>query len=70
MILLEIGLNNHHIAIAQQQQNKSMVLGGVHSPELEFKKLYQCEKCYQHRIILSGNRSWDGGKSYNNDGQA
>ena len=38
MILLEIGLNNHHIAIAQQ--NKSMVLGGVHSPELEFGKNY------------------------------
>jgi thiol-disulfide isomerase/thioredoxin len=39
IILLEISLNNHNIALAQQQQeNKSLVGAGVHSPELEFEK--------------------------------
>ena len=40
IILLGIGLNNHRTAVAQQQQNKSMVLGGVHSPEFQFEKNY------------------------------
>ena len=59
MILLEIGLNNHHIAIAQQQQNKSMVLGGVHSPELEFGKNYTNARSVtktglSHPVIAAG----------------
>ena len=57
MILLEIGLNNHHIAIAQQ--NKSMVLGGVHSPELEFGKNYTNARSVtktglSHPVIAAG----------------
>lgn len=38
IILLEIGLNNHNIALGQQQENKSLVGAGIHSPELEFEK--------------------------------
>jgi len=37
IILFEIGLVNHHTAIAQQQ-NKSIVAGGVHSPDFKFEK--------------------------------
>ena len=37
IILFEIGLNNHHIALGQQQENNSLVGAGVHSPELEFE---------------------------------
>ena len=37
IILFEIGLDNHYTAMAQQQ-NKSMVTVGVHSPDLKFEK--------------------------------
>ena len=37
IIILEISLNNHNTALAQQQENKSLVGAGIHSPELEFK---------------------------------
>ena len=37
IILLEISLNNHNTALAQQQENKVLVGAGVHSPELEFE---------------------------------
>ena len=34
IILLEISLNNHQTALAQQLENKSSVIaGGVHSPD-------------------------------------
>jgi hypothetical protein len=39
IILFEIGLNNHHIALGQQQENNSLVGAGVHSPELEFENI-------------------------------
>lgn len=38
IILFEIDLNNHHTAVAQQQTNKSMAVGGVHSPQFQFEK--------------------------------
>ena len=39
IILLEISLNNHQTALAQQLENKSSVIGsGVHSPELKFER--------------------------------
>jgi len=38
IILLEIGLIVHHVGLAQQQKYNSIVVGGVHSPELELEK--------------------------------
>jgi len=59
IILLGIGLNNHHAAVAQQLQNKNMVLGGVHSPEFQFEKNYTnvkdaTESGVSHPVIMAG----------------
>ena len=60
IILLEISLNNHHTALAQQLENKSSVIGsGVHSPELEFERNYTnmenaTQKGVSHPVIATG----------------
>ena len=38
IILLEVDLNNYHTASAQQQENKSLIVAGVHTPELALEK--------------------------------
>lgn len=59
IVLFDIGLNNHHSVIAQQQQNKSMVLGGVHSPEFQFGKNHTNSKSVtetgvSHPVSMAG----------------
>jgi thiol-disulfide isomerase/thioredoxin len=60
IILLEISLNNHQTALAQQLENKSSVIGGgVHSPELEFERNYTnmenaTQKGVSHPVIATG----------------
>ena len=60
IILLEISLNNHQTALAQQLENKSSVIGGgVHSPELEFERNYTnmenaTQKGVSHPVIVTG----------------
>jgi thiol-disulfide isomerase/thioredoxin len=60
IILLEISLNNHQTALAQQLENKSSVIGGgVHSPELEFERNYTnmenaTQKGVSHSVIATG----------------
>jgi thiol-disulfide isomerase/thioredoxin len=58
IILLEISLNNHQTALAQQLENKSSVIGsGVHSPELEFERnITNMENVTQrsHPVIATG----------------
>jgi hypothetical protein len=60
IILLEISLNNHQTALAQQLEKKSSVIGGrVHSPELEFERNYTnienaTQKGVSHPVIATG----------------
>ena len=60
IILLEISLNNHQTALAQQLENKSSVIGsGVHSPELEFESNNTnmenaTKKGVSHPVIATG----------------
>jgi hypothetical protein len=58
IILLEISLNNYQTALAQQLENKSSIIGGVHSPELEFESNYTnmgnaTQKGVSHSVIAT-----------------
>ena len=55
----------------QQQKDKGLAVGGVHSPEFKFEKNYaNVRSARPNRNNSSGNSSWNGKKSYYNYDQA